>query len=321
MRERIKKITIVCAFFALFYFSLYSTSFLFHPTDNNPDDGLIDWKANSVLAEPVDTIDAVMIGDSVTFCSYNPIRVWETQGVTSYVCGSNRQLLSYSEEFLHKVFKNQNPKIVMLETNCIFRHMDLYNETRHNLKFTFSTFVYHNRWKTLKIEDLSKPFKYSYVNEEKGYYYSDIIDGTYDYGYMSDSSARASILGKNKDYVKKIKSYCDAHGAELKLVSVPSTVNYNMKRHNALQALSEKLNVEYIDLNLNVISGEIQIDWQRDTRDKGDHLNVFGAEKVSAYLGQYLRALGLDDHRGDEKFAPWNECVEKFNKKIEAVNI
>ena len=35
---------------------------------------------------------------------------------------------------------------------------------------------------------------------------------------------------------------------------------------------------------------------------RGDHLNTYGAEKVSRYLGDYLKAnYGLTDHRKGEK--------------------
>ena len=48
------------------------------------------------------------------------------------------------------------------------------------------------------------------------------------------------------------------------------------------------------------------IDWKSDTLDKGDHLNLSGAHKITDYMITYLQEhYVLPDHRGDEKFTSW----------------
>ena len=44
--------------------------------------------------------------------------------------------------------------------------------------------------------------------------------------------------------------------------------------------------IKYNDLNL--IYKDLGIDFEKDTADGGDHLNIYGAKKVSKYLGDYL---------------------------------
>jgi hypothetical protein len=45
---------------------------------------------------------------------------------------------------------------------------------------------------------------------------------------------------------------------------------------------------------------EIGIDWECDTYDAGLHLNVWGAEKLSAYFGRLLTEHhGLSSQKGD----------------------
>lgn len=44
---------------------------------------------------------------------------------------------------------------------------------------------------------------------------------------------------------------------------------------------------------MNTLREEIPINWNTDTRDKGDHLNYFGAVKATEYFGKYLEEKGF----------------------------
>ena len=58
---------------------------------------------------------------------------------------------------------------------------------------------------------------------------------------------------------------------------------------------------------------EVPIDWSLDTRDKGDHLNQTGAEKVTRFMGGYLAGTGLlKNHTGDSRYAKWDEVSDRF---------
>ncbi len=113
-----------------------------------------------------------------------------------------------------------------------------------------------------------------------------------------------------------MKEFCDKNNAEFILLSTPSTRNWNYKRHNGISKLAEELGCEYIDLNLS--DNMVDIDWNNDTRDKGDHLNYFGAVKVTRFLSDYLKEKKiLTDHRNDKAYSKWND---DFHKYEEAVN-
>ena len=67
----------------------------------------------------------------------------------------------------------------------------------------------------------------------------------------------------------------------------------------------------YIDMNL--MLDELGIDWSLDSLDKGDHLNLSGAYKVSDYIGKYLRDnYNISDHRTDEAYKKWEKTSEKY---------
>lgn len=291
---------------------LLAASQLVVPKNDNKETGIQDPLANGILEEKDNTIDVLFIGDSESYCSFIPLKFWKDYGISSYVCGTSGQTLPYSETFLHKTFAHQNTKIVILETDAIFRDFSYSDVIEHKLDLLLPVFSYHNRWKSHKENDVSFTANYTYIENTKGYVFNNSISEANDMNYMKPSGRYAPIPPQNRSYVKSIKSYCEENGAKLILVSTPSTINWNSRRHNSVQELAENLGLEYIDMNL--MRDQIAIDWKNDTRDRGDHLNYNGAEKVSAYLGKYLADSKMPDHRGDERYHRWDVALKKFNK-------
>ena len=82
-----------------------------------------------------------------------------------------------------------------------------------------------------------------------------------------------------------------------------------------MEAISKDLGVDYIDTNL--LRDDIPIDWKKDTKDKGDHLNYNGAVKMTNYIGKYLDDTKLfKDKRNDTSYDNWNTCLDKFEKQV-----
>ena len=313
MRNAIKNTAFSILFISILIGLLTFFSLLLSPKNNNNEGGIIDPAANGILSEPENTIDVLIVGDSESYSAFIPLQIWEQHGITSYCCGTSGQLLSYSEQFVHKAFREQTPKIVILETNAIFRKVSFDKALENKMGAYFSVFTYHNRWKTMRKSDLNLSVSYNYIDNSKNYNFSTVAFAANATKYMKPSTAFEPIPSRNRRYVERIKSYCESNGAKLILVSTPSTVNWNSKRHNSIARLSKEIDVEYIDMNM--MQKEIPIDWKTDTRDKGDHLNHFGAMKATAYLGKYLEDSGIfDDHRKDKTYSNWNEALKSFNE-------
>ena len=132
---------------------------------------------------------------------------------------------------------------------------------------------------------------------------------------MKETEETKKIPKSNKLYVKIIKEYCDLNGIQFILYSSPSPVNWDMEKHNGIEKLAKELDVEYIDLNL--MQDQIQIDWTKDTRDKGDHLNYTGSLKVTKFLAEYLNEKNLPDHRNEESYKSWDELYQQYKEKVD----
>ena len=105
------------------------------------------------------------------------------------------------------------------------------------------------------------------------------------------------------------------HPLSVALYSAPNALTWNPAIHNALVALAEELELTYFDMNY--MSEEVPIDWSHDTFDGGDHVNYYGAQKVTAYLGKYLSEMNLfEDKRGDKRFETWDEAQQAFYETI-----
>ena len=108
---------------------------------------------------------------------------------------------------------------------------------------------------------------------------------------------------------------CEERGAQLVLVSTPSTLNWNYPRHNTIAAFAAENGLTYLDLNL--MTDKVPIDWKTDTRDKGDHLNYSGAVKVTGFLGQYLKqTFDLPDNRMDDAYASWHSALLRYRNTV-----
>ena len=314
MKPIVKNLMHTAAFVAILALLLVFSSRLLQPKGNAREDGMHDATANGILSEPAGTLDVVFLGDSESYSSFVPLKLWQDQGITSYVCGTPGQKLFYTMEFLQRAFENQSPQVVVLETNAIFRRYSPLDSASNRLQNLFSVFRYHNRWKTLKPKDLKFSVNYTFVDDAKGYVYNTAVHAASSADHMQPTDQKERIPAGNAEQVQAMEAYCRERGARLVLVSVPSTVNWNQKRHNSVAELAGELGVEYLDLNL--MPEAVPIDWAADTSDKGDHLNFRGAEKVTAYLSAYLAdSGGFTDKRTEPRFQSWNDAIDHFNQK------
>ena len=224
------------------------------------------------------------------------------------------QTLPETIKILPKTLKNQEPKIIILESNNFYDALNIVSPVAKVVNVTLPVIEFHNRWKNLNKEDFFSKVEYTNTNVEKGYHYIDAVIPADDSNYMIYSDDIAPIPKANQIYIELIKKYCDSKGIKFMIVSVPSCINWNYAKHNAVKQFAEKENIDFLDLN--ELKDEIKIDWQTETGDGGDHVNYKGALKATKYLGQWLSKKNiLENHKNDEKYKKWNEDLEKIKEK------
>lgn len=252
--------------------------------------------------EASNTIDVLILGDSLSYSSFSPMQLWDSNGTASFVGGQSGQTIQESYYMLKTALKKQNPRVVVLETNCIFRSaggLDAAGEViRTTAGYYFPVFTFHDMWKALALGKRYPEENY------KGFQFRENRSPYKGGNYLSPSDEEEDISAVTRIYLRKIRSLCETHGAKLIFVSTPSPDNYSSRTHNALQSYVEGTGIVFWDLNF--MLKELGIDWSRDSLDGGDHLNFSGAQKVTDWLGRHLKeCFPLPDHRGESRYKQW----------------
>lgn len=291
-------------------------------------------------AEKKNDIDVIVIGSSNSFCTVNPLVLYEEYGIAAYDFGSSSQPLNISCLYLKEALKVQKPKVAALEINmlvgnsissrneaamrwgytniplsadklaCIYESVGEVNA--EFFSYVFPLLRYHDRWKELSKLDYTY-FRQDKTNYTKGYLETQSVMETavnlsaYDY-----SEGEAWIEEESIACLDEIVQLCSKNGVELLLFKSPKE-NWHRYETEAVRALAAERGIKFVDYNELYGNGELELDLANDFRD-GDHLNDFGAKKVSSHLGAYLKAnYELPDRRGG-KDAPnsWDKaCAYK----------
>lgn len=283
------------------------------PKNNQGEFGQADPEAHGYLGEPEDTVDVLFLGDSEAYSSFSPLQLWAERGITSYVAATSGQRLCYTRTLLLDALGRQSPQVVVLETNCLFTEMTPVDAAKRALQDLLPVFEYHDRWKRLRLEDLFAERRATWTDDLKGYRMDERVVPVDPAGHMAPSDDVARPAPLQRAYLDDIAAICARNGARLVLVSTPSTVNWNAARHNGVAREAGRLGVDYVDLN----AGEyaVDVDWSRETRDAGDHLNHRGARKVTSAVGRLLaETYGVSDRRGEPVAVAWDEAHARYER-------
>lgn len=264
--------------------------------------------------EKPQTIQIVNVGDSLSYTAFSPMQVWRDYGLTSIDCGQPGQRTEAACSVLQAVFKSQKPAVVLMEAHCLFVSdqgaKELENQFGELLGRVFPIVRYHSFWN-----------KDTWGEGRRGAYQGFRIRASinpYTKGdYMSRRMKRTAIPDANRESLAEIRDLCDENGAKLVLYSSPSPRNYNRTRVKVLLKMAKELDIPCIDLNSKVSA--IGIDWQTDSLDGGDHLNIFGAQKTTAFLMKYLRKnlkIRFTDTAEKVSTSEWNEMADEYQKIV-----
>ena len=317
MKKYIKIILKSISFFLIFIVLLEVVSYLLLPKEKVYKYGLSNVSNYDILREQEDTIDAIVIGDSLVYSSVSPMEIWHEFGYTVFDSTVAAQVINDSYKSLEIALQSQKPKVVFLETGVLFRdysNRPWYYDYWILLNKYFPIFYYHNNWKQKLFTFLDDDKSVNKLNAYKGYVYINKVKPAKKKDYMKDTKKTKEIPKSNIEYFEKIVNLCNDNDIKLVIMSTPNAKSWNYEKHLGALKLAKEYNLEYLDLNL---VKDLNIDWDKETKDKGEHLNYQGAVKVSKYLGNYLKETNLiESHFNDKEYNIWNKWYEIYADNV-----
>ena len=299
--------------------------------------------------------DVLFVGDCEVFSNISPVALWREYGITSFVRGSAQQLIWQSYYLLEEMLAHETPKTVVFNVLSLKYNepqKEAYNRialdgmklSRYKLaavessmlqgqrdadtgevvnesllSYVFPLLRYHSRWSSLTSDDV----KYMYGRDKvthNGYYMRVDANGVSPDELPAVRPLDDYTFGSTAmEYLDKMVTLCESHGVELILMKAPSLVPHWYDEYEAqVEKYASAHGLRYINV-LEAADG-IGIDYETDTFDRGMHMNLSGAEKVTSYVGGILSdEFGIPDRRGDEEYASvWAEKEKFYDDMIAA---
>ncbi len=308
MKNVLKSILFIVILFIL----ISGITYFLLPRENLKKYGLIKTSTYEILGEKENSIDAIIIGDSLIYSGVSPMEIWHNFGYTVFDMAKSAQLINDSYKYFEVAIKSQKPKIIFFESNVLYRegkNKPWFYIWQELYKTYFPITNYHNNWKKYLFTNLNDSVYYSKLNAYKGFKYINKTKPGKKLDYMKERE-EIKVPLENLKYFDKIVKLCNSNDVKLILISTPNMKSWNYGKYLGTKELAHNYQLEYIDLNIN---NPLNIDWQTESRDAGSHLNYKGALKLSNYLGEYLKKTNLFvDKRNDDDYNSWNEAYDLY---------
>ncbi len=291
-------------------------------------------KTAALALERPESMDVFFSGNSESYRAFSPLQLWSEQGIPSYNLGASALRLCDSCEILREACEHQSPRVVFLETDCVMAESgthrdetDTLTNFAEDLLPVFHYHIFYKSWLPRSVKE--KDLYWRDADVWKGFLV-EAMERPYTGGdYMAEEKRFTPIPESSLVYLGKIRDFCRDEGISLILVSAPSATNWHSGKHAAVEEWCQENEVPYLDLNLDPGSlweeaaaaedlktsvqgkADLRINWLTDTMDNGNHVNLAGSRKVTAYMGEYLQeTCGLPDHRGEPAYADWDEKLK-----------
>lgn len=269
------------------------------------------------------SIEVFIVGSSQIVTGVSSMAMYENYGISAFGLGTGNAPMAGNYHWLKECQKTQDISLVAIEVSMLYEptkqflfrrafdpmklslnKLEAVNEQSRAydgdgvLSYVFPMIKYHNRWKELTEEDFVLHEQDSLVYRgnvmKSGVkpvpYEKVIID--------NDAPRNIDMEADQLEYFEKILSYCKENGWDVVLFKTPKT-SWSLSKSEGVSALAEQYDVPFLDFNYDKLMKEIKFDPMRDLRD-ADHPNLRGAEKISDYLGKYLKEnYDLKDYRQD----------------------
>lgn len=333
----IKNLIKFCTFITIAFFTILKLGEVFIPESILAKQQGNIYTIKGYYKLPKNSIDVLFLGDSSIQRAISPMEMWHNAGIASFNY-SVTSLRTYGAYYLLKeALKTENPKLVVIDPATMFYHyagnealdrvpIDYLNNSKNkfnminddNYKMTFEDkvslffpiFRYHSRWQDITADSIQKLTK-DYSSITRGFVMSYAINPNVNRdSYMKNYNNKVKFENNQDEYLKKIIDLCNSKNIKLMILSIPDTASWGKRQSELITKFANEKEVDILDLN---VVSDLNLDWNTDTKDKGNHVNILGALKITDYVSKYIKNnYDIPDHRGDKNYSDWDDNFEKY---------
>lgn len=344
MKKIIGRITGIIIFIMVTLASFFGISVLFRPVTNSR------MNICGYYAEEKNTIDMVYIGGSAAYVYYEPLEAFQEFGFTSYNFASDSMTPQVIKYCIIEARKTQTPEVFVVDLRP-FQYgdhiseetgvMDMDDEVA--LRNTIDQFAYSkNRFDMVEASVRNKQDRIYYHLDISKYHsriYSlldkkawKFLDNKEEHPYKGfafiekkepinfvDQSAVETVTPLTEDLdgvFRDLLQYCKDENLNVLFVVHPYMIlTDHQEKYNYMEQVIAEYGLAY--LNANDYDKEIGLDYANDFFNL-NHVNVYGADKYTHFLGQYLMDhYDLRDKREEAQYQSWKDLIPDFEKEKE----
>ena len=352
-----KKRTIIklCCFGLVFALLLGITSQFLQV--NSLADGI---RVKGFYMEPENSLDMVTIGASETYTSIAPGILWKEYGFTSYNYSVAGCPVSLVKSQVKEVLSRQKPKVLLIEVNGAIPENGAYQTQDKRLRkyidnmpwsenkidtikevvpgeeqesYFFPFLKYHSNWKNLHIcaanlymqtkmvLDGGSRLKGFQTFSKKAEIKNELVD-------ITNDDSNAPLAKEAEYYLRDLLQYLkNEHMENVVFIRIPHRITEksygDFQRSNRVGEIVKEYGFPYVNFEMEkeAIALNPEEDFYNDS-----HMNLYGQEKFTRYLGEYLVTHYELQHsvHGEETKKAWDEsaketeaCIAYGKKKLE----
>lgn len=315
-----------------------------------------DWSTTSTYLEfyqmKENTVDVLILGSSRAVSSFSPQILYDEYGIRSYNLACEEQNLLISYYWLREALRFQKPKVVILEPHMLFEYIEeeplntserctrkavdymkwsplklaaVQDICKHDPEQSVASYLlpalrFHERWNDLKEQDFTNNESVRFSGL-KGF--SPLPERNTDsYNYIevgAECEEQESIVPVMREYLDRIVMLCEQESISLFLYMAPSR-DCSLEKYAAVQAYAEERGIPFVDLNEKSNYEAMNYDYNHDNLIY-NHVNIWGAQKVTDYIGKMIsekyNLTGVMDEQWEKTKQRYDLCRQECDLKYE----
>lgn len=313
-----------------------------------------DLRMNGFYLEEKDSLDVLFLGASEVYSGYSPAVLYDKSGLTSYPYTAPGCPVTLWKTMLEDALRRQSPSLVVVDISgaCYLTPGRLYQPAAFHYvldgmplscvkldavfhvarqvedsqwSFLFPIIKYHENWKQSEgLVSMMNMMRSTRLMEKRGYA---VLRGISTMAQSKPVKAPVrDLLGDKSELpmaedaeqsLREFLEYCREKDVQVLFARFPHRVEDAADYYQVFQILNTAERIIREDgfpvLNMEILTEELGLDVEKDFSHP-NHLNIYGQQKVSAYLAEFLtKECGVVPRpQSDEQKAEWANSVEYY---------